>query len=130
VLAQREVQEKLPRAEWNRRPAERAPPAPPPALLEDGLAPGEDPPAPPEFEAAVAAYRGGRPAEALKLFEALEARGDGWLLGPEARLDRALCLAALGRRDAARLLLLGTGDSRFQDHVDRMLEQVGSPGGR
>ena len=65
-------------------------------------------------------------AEALRLFEGLEARGDGWLLPPEARLDRALCLAALGRRDEARRLLLKTGDSRFQEGLDRALEKVGT----
>jgi hypothetical protein len=75
---------------------------------------------------AVEAYRAGRHADALRLFEALEAKGDGWLLPPEARLDRALCLAALGRRDEARRLLLHTGDSRFQEDVDRALERVGS----
>ena len=64
-----------------------------PACFAEGLAPGEDEPSPPEFTAAVEAYRGGRAAEAQKGFDALEARGDGWLLPPEARLNRALCLA-------------------------------------
>jgi Flp pilus assembly protein TadD len=91
------------------------------------LAPGEDEPAPAEFDSAVAALRAGRPAEALRTFEALEGRGDGWLLPPEARLDRALSLAALGRREEARRLLLRIGDSRFQEDVDRALERVGSP---
>ena len=72
----------------------------------------------------------GQKAEALRLFDALEAKGDGWLLPPEARLDRALCLAALGRREEARRMLLRTGDSRFQDDVDRTLEQVGTPGAK
>jgi tetratricopeptide (TPR) repeat protein len=97
-----------------------------PALLPEGLAPGEDDPAPEDFASAVEAFRAGRPAEALRRLEALEARGDGWLLPPEARLDRALCLAALGRREDARQLLLRIGDSRFQDAVDRALERVGS----
>jgi hypothetical protein len=74
----------------------------------------------------VAAYRDGRAAEAQRLLDGLAARGDGWLLPPEARLDRALCLAKAGQRDAARLLLLHVGDSRFQDDVDRALESVGS----
>ena len=65
-------------------------------------------------------------AEALRLFEGLEAKGDGWLLPPEARLDRALCLATLGRREEARQLLLRTGDSRFQEALDRTLERVAS----
>ncbi|MGE0454401.1 MAG: tol-pal system YbgF family protein [Vicinamibacteria bacterium] len=124
ALARSDVSETLPRAEWNRRPAERPRPPQPPGLLEGGLAPGEDLPAPPVFEQAVAAYRAGRPGEALRLFEALEAEGDGWLLPPEARLDRGLCLAGLGRREEARQLLLRTGDSRFQDEVDRALERV------
>jgi hypothetical protein len=64
----------------------------------------------------------------LELFESLAAQGDGWLLSPEARLNRALCLAGLGRREQARRLLLRTGDSRFQDAVDRTLEKVGSAG--
>ncbi len=81
-----------------------------------------------EFTGAVEAFRKGRKAEALRLFEGLEARGDGWLLPPEARLDRALCLAGLARREEARRMLLRTGDSRFQDAVDRALEAVGSPG--
>jgi len=128
VFAQNDIQETRPRPDWNRRQVERRPPPPPPGLLPEGLAPGEDEPAPAEFTAAVEAFRKGRKAEALRLFEALEAKGDGWLLTPEARLDRALCLAALGRREEARRLLLYTGDSRFQDAVDRALEAVGTPG--
>jgi tetratricopeptide (TPR) repeat protein len=126
ALSRHDVTETVPRAQWNRRRVERHPPAPKPELAAGGLAPGEDEPAPSEFGAAVAAYQAGRPAEALRLFEALEARGDGWLLPPEARFDRALCLAALGRREEARRLLLRTGDSRFQDELDRALEDVGS----
>ena len=67
-----------------------------PALLAEGLAPGEDEPVPAEFTHAVEAYRAGRFAEALRGFEALAARDDGWLLAPEARLDRALAMAGLG----------------------------------
>jgi hypothetical protein len=93
-------------------------------LLADGIAPGEDEPFPAEFTAAVAALRAGRAAEAQRLIDALEARGDGWLLPPEARLDRALCLARAGQRDAARRILLRTGDSRFEDAIDRLLETV------
>jgi tetratricopeptide (TPR) repeat protein len=130
VFAQNDIPETRPRAEWNRRPVERRPPTPPPALLPEGLAPGEEEPAPAEFTTAVEAFRKGRKAEALRLFEALEARSDGWLLPPEARLDRALCLAGLGRREEARRMLLRTGDSRFQDAVDRALEAVGTPGGK
>jgi tetratricopeptide (TPR) repeat protein len=126
VFGNADIRETLPRPGWNGRPVDRRPAAPPPPLLPEGLAPGEDEPAPAEFDAAVAAYRAGRPAEALRLFEALERKGDGWLLPPEGRLDRALCLAALGRREEARRSLLRTGDSRFQDDVDRALERVGS----
>jgi tetratricopeptide (TPR) repeat protein len=127
IFGRQDVREPLPRPGWNGRAAEMlAPPAPRPGLRPDGLAPGEDEPAPEAFERAVAAYAAGRPAEALAAFEALEAQGDGWLLPPEARLNRALCLAALGRREEARRLLLRTGDSRLQDAVDRALDQVGS----
>jgi hypothetical protein len=126
VFEKADVRETVPRPTWNHRPVVRRPLAPPPGLLPEGLAPGEDEPAPEGFAAAVNAYRAGRPGEALRLFEALEAKGDGWLLPPEARLDRALCLAALGRREEARRLLLRTGDSRFQESVDRALEKVGS----
>lgn len=126
VLSRTDVSETLPRGAWNGRPAERPQPAPRPELLPEGLAPGEDWPAPPEFNQALAAWRAGRPADALAAFDALASRGDGWLLPPEARFDRALCLARLGRREEGRLLLLRIGDSRFQDAVDRALEQVGS----
>jgi len=124
VVLRRDVQEAVPRPGWNRRPVDRTPLAPQPPLGPEGLAPGEDEPAPPEFAAAVAAFRAGRPGEARRLFEALEARGDGWLLPPEARIDRALSLAKSGERDAARRILLRTGDSRFEDQVDRLLETV------
>jgi tetratricopeptide (TPR) repeat protein len=126
LLSRSDLSETLPRGSWNRRPPERADPLVRPALLEDGLAPGEDEPAPDEFEKAVAAYRAGRFSAALKLFDSLADRGDGWLLPPEARLNRALCLAGLGRREEARKLLLRIGDSRFQEDVDRTLERVGS----
>lgn len=126
VLAKHEVAEILPRASWNRVPVTRAARAPRTALLPNGLAPGEDEAVPEAFTAAVAAYDAKQPAEALKRFDQLAAADDGWLLGPEARLDRALCLAGLGRREEARLLLLRTGDSRFQEAVDQALERVGS----
>jgi hypothetical protein len=129
TFARKDVIETIPRPSWNRRPPDRRAAAQP-ALLPEGLAPGEDGQEPPEFAAAVAALRGGRPAEALRAFEAIESRGDGWLLPPEARLNRGLCLAAMGRRDEARRLLLRIGDSRFQDAVDRALESVGSPPSR
>jgi tetratricopeptide (TPR) repeat protein len=124
ALQRADVQEAVPRPSWNRRPVDRTPLAPPPALLPEGIAPGEEEPAPPEFAAAVAAYRAGRAADARKAFDAIEGRGDGWLLSPEARLNRALCLARSGRRDEARLILLRTGDSRFEDAIDRLLETV------
>ncbi len=128
AVARKDVQESVPRPNWNRRPVDRTPPRKPPALLPEGLAPGEDEPLPAEFDAAVAAFRAGRAAEALKLFDALEARGDGWLLPPEARLNRALCLARSGQRDAARRILLRTGDSRFEEDIDRLLEVVAQAG--
>ena len=126
VFAAADVRETVPRPGFNLRPIDRTAVPAAPALLPEGLAPGEDEPAPAEFTAAAAAYRAGRPAEALRLFAALESRDDGWMLPPEARLNRALSLAALGRREEARRLLLSTGDSRFQEEVDRALEKVGS----
>ncbi len=128
AVARKDVEETLPRANWNRRPVDRTPLPPQPALLPEGLAPGEDEPLPAEFTAAVAAFRAGRPAEAQKLFDAIEARGDGWLLPPEARLNRALCLARAGQRDSARRILLRTGDSRFEEAIDRLLESVAQAG--
>lgn len=130
VFARADLRESVPRGAWNRRPVDRKPAAPAPGILEQGLAPGEDEPTPPEFRAAVEAYAARRFAEALRLFEALELRGDGWLLPPEARLDRALCLAGLGRREEARRLLLRIGDSRFQDAVDHALEEISSGAAR
>jgi tetratricopeptide (TPR) repeat protein len=124
ALQRTDVAESVPRATWNRKPIDRSPLPPPPGLLDEGLAPGEDEPFPPEFLAVVAAYRAGRFQEALSGIDALAARGDGWLLSAEARLDRALCLAGLGRRDEARRLLLRTGDSRFEAEIDRLLEAV------
>ena len=124
ALRRVDVPETVPRPSWNRRPVDRSPLPPPPALLPDGLAPGEDEPPPPEFAAAVEACRAGRANEALAAVDALEARGDGWLLPPEARLDRAVCLARAGQRDAARRILLRTGDSRFEGDIDRLLEAV------
>ena len=126
LLARADVTESVPRAKWNRRPVDRAPELPAPALTPEGLAPGEDAPMPGAFVAGADAYRAGQGLEALHFFESLENRGDGWLLPPEARFDRALCLAAIGDREAARKLLLRIGDSRFQEAVDRALERVGS----
>jgi tetratricopeptide (TPR) repeat protein len=124
AVQRKDVPETVPRASWNRRPVDRAPLPAQPSLLAEGIAPGEDEPLPAEFGAAVAAFRAGRASEAQKLFDALEAKGDGWLLPPEARLNRALCLSRAGQRDAARRILLRTGDSRFEDQVDRLLETV------
>lgn len=124
ALLRSDIQESPPRPQWNRRAPDRSPLAPQPGLLPEGLAPGEDEAVPPEFAAAVEAYRAGRHLEAARLIDAVAARGDGWLLSPEARLDRALCLAGAGQRDAARRLLLRTGDSRFEEALDSLLESV------
>jgi hypothetical protein len=81
LFGQTDVQETVPRRGWNRRPVDRrAAATEQPALLAEGLAPSEDLPAPAEWDAAVAAFRAGKKAEALRLFEALEAKGDGQLL--------------------------------------------------
>ena len=129
ALQRVDVAETVPREAWNRRPVDRSAIPPLPGLLPEGLAPGEDAPPPPQFDAAVAAYRAGRAAEAQRAFDALEALGDGWLLPPEARLNRALCLARAGQRDAARRVLLRTGDSRFEEEIDRLLESVAAGAG-
>lgn len=126
ALQRRDLAESIPRPAWNRLPVERPALPTPPALLANGLAPGEDEPAPDAFERAVAAFDARRPAEALRVVDELEAAEDAWLLGPEARYDRALCLAALGRREEARRILLRIGDSRFQEAVDRALESAGA----
>jgi hypothetical protein len=126
IFGKDDVRETVPRPGWNQRPVDRRPAVPPPAMTPDGLAPGEDDPPPAEFGSALSAYREGRAAEAQRLVDVLAARGDGWLLPPEARLDRALCMAKAGQADAARRLLLHVGDSRFQDDVDRALERMGS----
>jgi len=126
LLARADVTESVPRAKWNGRPVERAPELPAPALTPEGLAPGEDAPMPGAFVAGADAFRAGQGLEALRFFESLENKGDGWLLPPEARFDRALCLAAIGERESARKLLLRIGDSRFQEDVDRVLESLPS----
>jgi tetratricopeptide (TPR) repeat protein len=130
ALSAVDLQEPLPRAQWNRRPVERAPLPPQPGLLAEGLAPAEDEPAPEAFQKAVAAYRAGDFRNALRVFEEVARSDDGSLLPPEARLNRSLCLLGLGRREDARLMLLKTGDSRFQEDVDRTLERAGTPAKR
>jgi tetratricopeptide (TPR) repeat protein len=126
LLSRADVAEAVPRPKWNGRPVDRAAEAAAPALTPEGLAPGEDVPMPGAFVAGADAFKAGHGLEALRFFESLGNKGDGWLLPPEARYDRALCLAAIGDREAARKLLLRIGDSRFQDAVDRALERVGS----
>jgi hypothetical protein len=125
ILSSEDVKESRPRPQSRQRIPEPGV-APRPGLLAEGIAPGEDAPEPKQFTEAVAAFRGGHPGEAARLFGLLEARGDGWLLPPEGRLNRAVCLAAQGRREEARGLLLAIGDSRFQSDVDRILEGIGS----
>ena len=121
LLAREDVRETRPRASWNGRPVgrETAEPAAP-AFLPEGLAPGEDLPPPAAFTEALAAFRAGRFADAMRLLEG--ATADGWLLLPEARFDRAVCLARMGRKEEARRLLLRIGDSRFHDDIDRVME--------
>lgn len=126
ALSRRDVAETVPRPAWNRMPVARPSPAPAPGLLPNGLAPGEDDPAPETFAGAAAAFDAGRLADALKLIESVAAAEDAWLLPAEARFNRALCLAAMGRREEARRILLRIGDSRFQEAVDAALERVGS----
>jgi hypothetical protein len=128
VFARTDIQETVPRpaSKAARAPAASPSPTARPGLPEH-LAFGEDEPAPGAFVAAIDAYQAKRPLEALRFFEALGAKEDGWLLSPEARLNRALCLAALGRTAEARRMLLRIGDARSQEAVDRALESL-SPG--
>ncbi|HEX6738966.1 MAG TPA: hypothetical protein VF310_11875 [Vicinamibacteria bacterium] len=124
VFARSDVQETVPRAAF--KPGREA--TPPPAAarpdLPDQLAYGEDDPPPAAFTAALDAYRAGRHLEALRFFDSLAEKDDGWLLPPEARLNRAVCLGALRRTAEARRLLLRIGDARAQDRVDRALESL------
>ena len=121
LLARRDLEEARPRKSWNGRPADRSfVSAAPPPFLEEGLAPSEDVPPVGPYVAALDAFRAGRFLEALRFFEA--AAGESALLPPEARLNRAVCLARLGRKDEARRLLLKIGDSRFQEAIDRIME--------
>ncbi len=83
ALQRNDVPETVPRPSWNRRPVDRSPLPPPPGLLPEGFAPGEDEPLPPEFAAAVEAYRAGRPQEALAGDR--RARGEGRRLAAPAR---------------------------------------------
>lgn len=124
ILSRSDLAETPPRPAWSRRPVDRTPPPSPPGLLPEGFAPGDAVPAPPAFEAAVAAFRAGRFAESLRGFEALAAADDGWLLPPEARLNRAIVLAAMGRRDEARRIVLRIGDARVEDAADRVLDKI------
>ena len=127
ALQRVDVTETVPRPSWNRRPVDRSP-------LPAAARPSARGPGPgrgravrrPSSRPRSRRTGPGAPAEALRPFDALEAKGDGWLLPPEARLNRALCLARAGQRDAARRMLLRTGDSRFEDAIDRLLEAVGS----
>jgi hypothetical protein len=130
ILSRNDVAEALPRSSWNRRPVERTPPPPPAGLLPEGFAAGDDGPPPPEFDRALEAFRSRRYAEALALFEALAAAEDGWLLPPEARLNRAIALAAAGRREEARRIVLRIGDARIEDAADRALDRIGATRGR
>jgi tetratricopeptide (TPR) repeat protein len=124
TLSRSDLSETLPRPGWSKRPVDRTPPPPARALLPEGFAAGDDGAEPPEFARAVEAYRGGRFAEALRLFDALGTGEDAWLLPPEARLDRAIVLAALGRREEARRIVLRIGDARIEDAGDRVLERM------
>lgn len=121
VLGREDLAEARPRPAWSRRPFDRTPRALP-GWLPEGLAPPEVDPPPPAFAAAREAFAAGRFTEALAAFERLDNPAEAVLLPPEARLNRALCLIALGRRDEARRVLLRIGDSRFQEEVDRVLE--------
>lgn len=121
LFARRDLDEPRPRKGWNGRPVDRSyVSTPPPPFLDEGLAPSEDVPPVGPYAAGLEAFRAGRFLDALKSFDA--ATAEGALLPPEGRLDRAVCLARLGRKDEARRILLRIGDSRFQDAIDRIME--------
>jgi tetratricopeptide (TPR) repeat protein len=130
ILQRHDITESVPRPTWNgslpHRPAAGGGSGAQP--LPGGLVPGEDEPWPAEFVQAVESFGAGRYAQALGLVDQLAERDDGWLLAPEARLDRALCLAGQGHRSEARHLLLSIGDSRYEDHVDQLIETLGAVG--
>jgi tetratricopeptide (TPR) repeat protein len=127
ILARTDLAETPPRPAWTRRPVDRAPLPSPPGLTPEGFAPGDEPS--PEFDRAVEAFRAGRHAEALRRFETLAAAGDGRLLPPEARLNRAIVLGATGRRDEARRIVLRIGDARIEDAADQVLDRIGATRG-
>ncbi len=125
ALAVSDLREAVPRKSWNGRPPAALTEPEERRLLPEGLAPGEDPPPSAPFTAGVDAFRARQYLEALRFFEAAEKKGDGYLLPPEARFNRALCLARLGRTEDARRTMLAIADSRFQDEIDRALEGLG-----
>lgn len=121
LLARRDLDEPRPRKAWNGRAPDRSYVVPPaPAFLDEGLAPAEDGEGSATFAAGLAAFRAGRFQDAMRAFDT--AASEGVLLPPEARLDRAVCLSRMGRKDEARRLLLRIGDSRFQEDIDRIME--------
>jgi tetratricopeptide (TPR) repeat protein len=122
IFKKQDVNEPLPRAKWNGRAPSRRALATAPPLLKNGLAPGEDEPAPAAFTEAVRLFDAGRFAEARAAFEALGKDAEAWLLPAEARLNAAICIARQGDAVTARRLLRAIGDSRFQERVDQALE--------
>ncbi|MCU0242155.1 MAG: hypothetical protein MUF51_07010, partial [Vicinamibacteria bacterium] len=118
------AREQLPRPAWDGR-AHEIPEWPRASrLLPEGLFTGAGDPAPDSYGRAVAAFRERRYLEAERLFDALGASGDGWLLAPEARFNRALCMRAAGHAAEARRILRSIGDAREQDAVDRAQDEL------
>jgi hypothetical protein len=126
ALSVSDLREAVPRKAWNGRPPPAVAEPETSGLLAEGLAPGEDPPPSAPFTAGVDAFRARQYLEALRFFEAAEKKGDGYLLAPEARFNRALCLGRLGRTGEARRTMLAIADSRFQDEIDTALEGLGA----
>ena len=130
MLSREDIRERLPRAGWKGVMPVRPPPrVSRPSWDGRGLAPGDDNTPPEEFARARQSFESGRHQNALSLLDVMSKDEEAWLLPPEERLNRALCLAGLGRRREARGILLAIGDSRFQDEIDQLLESVGGAEG-
>ena len=107
-------------ARWTARRSRRRP-----ASCPRGWPRARTSPFPPEFTAAVEAYRAGPRRRGAERASTRSRRGAtaGCCRPRRASTGRSASRGA-GKRDAARRILLRTGDSRFEDAIDRLLETV------